>query len=88
MNVLDYPPSPNACGRSARLITPSDTNDIDGGPVKCIIVAKSGTLAFLPAEGDTPVVFTDDLVAGYWPPYHVRRVLATGTTATVYTVEG
>jgi hypothetical protein len=86
MSTSDYAASPMSFGRSSRAITPSDTVDIPNGPVKAIVVTQAGTLSILPSNSDVPVAFAE-VPAGFNPPFQVRRVLATGTTATVFTVE-
>lgn len=75
-------------GRKSLAITPDDHNDLPGGPVKAIVLVSDGTVALLPPDNDDadPVVFGWQSV-GFTPPFVVRRVLATGTTATVRTVE-
>lgn len=74
-------------GTKARVVTPHDTNDLDPY-AKTIVVTAAGNLVILPmknADGVT-VTFTNAPV-GFIPPYSVRRVLSTGTTASVATVD-
>lgn len=89
MDITAFASTPNSFGRSSRAITPSDTVDITNGPVKAVIAASAGNLKILPADNATsvPVAFVD-IPAGFVPPFIVKRVFATGTTATVYSVEG
>lgn len=76
-------------GRRSVAVEPSDSADLPGGPVKAIVLITDGDVSFVPpgnADND-PVTFTGR-AAGFIPPFVVRRVLATGTTATVRTIEG
>lgn len=75
-------------GTSARAITPHDTNDLDPY-AKAVCVTAAGNLVVLPAmnaDGST-ITFTAAPV-GFVTPFRVRRVLATGTTASVCAVDG
>ncbi|WP_156941418.1 hypothetical protein [Mesorhizobium sp. LNJC405B00] len=83
----DNSPGPSSLGRSGRLVVPSDTEDL---PVvaKAIVCATNGNVNVVPVANadDAPVPFIG-VPAGYVIPYQVRRVMAAGTTATVYTLE-
>lgn len=87
MDLLSFPPTPLSFGRRGRLVTPSNTTDL---PVlaKTVVVVGAGNVAVLPINNpdNEPIVFTG-CEMGFVVPYQVRRVLATGTTATVYTAE-
>jgi hypothetical protein len=77
-------------GSKSRNIVTSDTVDLTPGYAKAIVVTAAGNLSILPV-GNTDnaagyVVFTAAPV-GFIPPYRVRRVNATGTTATCSTVD-
>jgi hypothetical protein len=77
-------------GSKSRNIVPSDTVDLTPGYAKAIVVTAAGNLVILPV-GNTDnaaglVTFTAAPV-GFIPPYRVRRVNATGTTASVSTVD-
>ncbi|SFZ86012.1 hypothetical protein SAMN02983003_3184 [Devosia enhydra] len=75
-------------GKSGRVVTPHNTNDLNPY-AKAIQVVAAGNLVYLPvgnADGDNITVTSAPV--GYMPPHRVRRVLATGTTATVVTVDG
>ncbi|OHC93913.1 MAG: hypothetical protein A3H25_02825 [Sphingomonadales bacterium RIFCSPLOWO2_12_FULL_63_15] len=61
-------------------ITPSDTVDIVGGPVRWVDVTGTGDIAFHDARGNT--VTLSSVPAGYQIKCIVKRVLAIGTTAT------
>ncbi len=77
-----------ANGSAGRLVTPSDTADIEPYP-RCIVTLTGGDLAYVPSRNaDAAVLSFVDLPAGWVSPHRVRRVMSTGTTATVATVEG
>ena len=82
--------SPISLGRDAAAITPSDTIDLDSYP-KAIVVTAAGNLVVLPLlaadDGAHLITFTD-VPAGLVLPFTVRRVMATGTTASVAGVIG
>lgn len=74
-------------GRKGRAVVPSDATDIVPY-AKAVVVTVAGNLVILPtqnADGQT-ITFTGAPV-GFVPPYEVRRVYATGTTASVATVD-
>lgn len=83
----DNQPGPESLGRSARLVIPSDSEDL---PVvaKALVLTVRGNISVVPVANalDAPVPFTD-VPAGYLIPFQVRRVMATGTTATAWTLE-
>lgn len=77
---------PNSFGRSGRAVTPHDSNDIDPyGRVVCLTTGNISVLPVKNADG-SPVAFVS-VPAGYIVPFYVRRVLSTGTTATVATID-
>lgn len=77
-----------ANGSEGRVLTPSDTVDIAAYP-RAVVVLQAGNLAYLPSRNaDGQVLSFVNLPAGWVSPHRVRRVMATGTTATVATVEG
>ena len=81
-------PETQFLGRKARVVTPSNTTDLDPYP-NTVVVTAAGNLVVLPlenADGDT-ITFTAAPV-GFYVPFRVRRVLATGTTASVATIDG
>ena len=80
--------SPSSFGRTFAPITPNDDADIDGAPAKAVTVTAAGTLAVIPADNadDEVLVYAEDLPVGFTPPFQIRRVKATGTTATVVAV--
>lgn len=76
-------------GIKSRAVTPHDTNDLDLY-AKTVTCLTAGNLAVIPKEnGDAAgdVVAYIGVPAGFSPPFQVRRVLATGTTCTVRTVD-
>jgi hypothetical protein len=88
MNVDEFVPSLSTFGRKARAVTPSDVADLPAGKVKAVVLLSAGNVSVIPADNadNEPVSFTD-VPAGFIPPFVVRRVRATGTTATVATIE-
>ena len=62
-----------------RAVTPSDTVDLPQ-PTDALWVGGAGNVAAV-LQNNQPVVFTA-VPAGAWLPIAVRRVNATGTTAT------
>ncbi|TPM36630.1 hypothetical protein [Mesorhizobium sp. B2-3-5] len=83
----DNQPGPGSLGRSGRLVVPSNTTDL---PVlaKALCVGTAGNVSVIPAlNADADVIAFVGAPVGFVVPFQVRRVMATGTTATVYTVE-
>jgi hypothetical protein len=76
-------------GRKSVAITPSDTVDLAAYP-KAIVVTAAGNLVVLPLmaadDGSHTITFTAAVV-GFVLPFRVRRVLATGTSASVATID-
>jgi hypothetical protein len=74
-------------GSDGRLVTPHDSTNLD--PVAkgvCVSsIAGGATLSIVTLKGTT-INFVD-VPTGFIPPYRVKRVNATGTTATVYTID-
>lgn len=64
----------------AAAVTPHDDNDL-AVPATRLYVGVSGHLTLLLA-GDTAVVLYKNVPVGWTRPMQVRRVMATGTTAT------
>lgn len=81
--------NPEIFGSSGSNVTPSDTVDLTAY-AKAVVVTVAGNLVILPSknvdDGAHTITFTGCPV-GFIPPYRVRRVLATGTTASVATVD-
>jgi hypothetical protein len=84
----EYPAGPQTFGRRALAVTPNDGTDLPMGAVKGVVCLTGGDLSVVPLGNadDAPVNFVD-VPAGFVPPFIVRRVRSTGTTATVATVE-
>jgi hypothetical protein len=82
-------PNQSSFGTTGRAVTPSDTVDL-APYAKSLVVLAAGTLKILPMQnGDaSPIAYTDPLPANTVIPFMVRRVFATGTTATVATIDG
>lgn len=71
------------CARSSADVTPDDDTNLPRSSSKGLTVNADGDLSLLFAgmkDDDTPV--TRSVKAGLHYPWHVKRVLATGTTAT------
>jgi len=77
-----------ANGSKGAEVEPDDENDLTRY-VKAVVLLSAGTLSYIPIDNadDAPISYTDDLPVGWVSPHRVRRVLETGTTATVATVE-
>lgn len=73
--VLDV----NASARKAIAVTPSDTVDLATVPRGGLFIGVDGDIAVIMADDTASVVFKN--VSGFIP-LMVKRVLATGTTAT------
>lgn len=71
------------------LVSPSDTEDLmatTGDPriPRCLEVITPGSVAYVPCENEDAGVFTDNIAAApVIIPVAARRVMLTGTTATV-----
>lgn len=74
-------------GSLGRNVTPSDSVDL-APYAKALVVTVAGNLVILPVQNadNASITFTG-LQAGQLIPYRVRRVFATGTTASVATVD-
>jgi hypothetical protein len=74
-------------GRSSRDVTPADGSD-NVEPYARVVCLTTGNISVIPVKNADAV--TIDFVgvpAGYVVPFYVRRVLSTGTTATVATID-
>jgi hypothetical protein len=76
----------DAFGGKGRAVTPNDSTDLD--PYARVVCVSTGNISVIPVENadGVPVPFLA-VAAGFVPPYYVRRVMSTGTTATVYTID-
>lgn len=66
--------------RRAVTVTPSDSTDLAKIAYKGLYIGGTGNIAVIPSEGSGSVVF-NAVPVGFFP-VAVKRVLATGTTAT------
>ena len=74
-------------GDSASAITPNDSTDMATYP-KAVMIAAAGDAVVLPARNaDGATVTLTGMPAGYVIPFTVRRVLSTGTTATLVRID-
>lgn len=80
--------TPESSGNNAAVVVPSDTNDFVAYP-KAIVVTNGGNLVVLPLkaldDGAHLITFTG-VATQFVPPFRVRRVMATGTTASVASI--
>jgi hypothetical protein len=73
-------------GRKGAAVVPSDSTDF-AVFAKAIVVTAAGNLVIVPADNaDNETITFTGVSVGFIPPYQVRRVLATGTTASAATV--
>ena len=76
----------NDFGKAGRVVTPSNTTDFE--PYAKLYVLTEGTVSVLPVKNaDITPMTTGTLPAGTLLPWVCRRVLSTGTTATLATVD-
>lgn len=79
--------APHTFGFTGRVVTPSDVTDIEPY-AKTVVVTVGGDLVILPAgNADADTIAFTGCPVGFIPPFRVRRVLATGTTASVASVD-
>jgi hypothetical protein len=79
--------TPTSFGRKGAVVAPSDTADL-ATIAKAVVVCTAGNLAIVPAgNADNEIITFTGCPIGFVPPYIVRRVRSTGTTATVATVD-
>jgi hypothetical protein len=80
--------TPGSSGANSAAVAPSDTIDFTTYP-KGLVVTAAGNLVVLPLkaadDGAHLITFTAAPV-GFQPPFRVRRVMATGTTASTATI--
>ncbi len=87
MGIGSYTPAAGSFGRKGALVSPNDGADLPGGPVKAVVALTAGNLSVIPADNASATAAFVNVSAGFMPPFMVRRVMATGTTCTVMTVE-
>lgn len=81
-------PNETNFGQKGAQIVPSNDTDLVT-VAKGLVVLAAGTLSFIPADNaDDEEITYGSLPIGYVVPYFVRRVLSTGTTATVASIDG
>lgn len=79
--------SVSSFGVNGRAVTPHDSTNLD--PIcKAVVVTSvaGGDTLTIVTSGGSVIAFTG-VTVGFCPPYRVKRVNSTGTTATVYTVD-
>lgn len=85
---VGYSPSPSSPGVNSVVVTPSDTSDFATYP-KGIVVVTAGNLVVLPlqaADDGAHLITITSAPCGFVVPFRVRRVMNTGTTATLATI--
>lgn len=75
-----YPDLSSSPARRLRTVTPSDGADLADLP-KALFVGGAGTITLIAADDSTSVQLT--VAAGALLPIRAKRVLATGTSATL-----
>lgn len=66
----------------AEVVAPSDANDLPNGPTKALWVGGAGALAVILKDDTVSVIFSA-VPAGTLLNVRVKRVLVTGTVATL-----
>lgn len=85
-NFTSHARTPGSFGRKGRAVSASDTVDII--PYARLLVTVGGTLVILPVENaDGETLNLGTVTAGFIVPYEARRVMSTGSTATVITID-
>ena len=70
-----------------KAITPSDTVDLTAYAAG-IVVTAAGNVKYLPSgNADADTITITAAPVGYVPPHQVRRVFATGTTASLASID-
>ncbi|MCU1418778.1 MAG: hypothetical protein JWP32_2952 [Schumannella sp.] len=89
LNATNAKGGSSSFGTKSRSVTPNDSADLNPAPVKAVVCLTSGNISVIPTGNadNAPVAFVG-VSAGFVPPFQVRRVMATGTTCTVRTIEG
>lgn len=72
----------SAPANEAATITPSDTVDIATGPTRGVYVGVAGDVTAVMAGGSQATVLFKNVPTGVILPISVKRINATGTTAT------
>ena len=67
----------------AYAVVPNDTTDFVQGATRAIYVGGAGTISLIMASGNALTMIVPINAIGFVIPYRVKRILATGTTATL-----
>ena len=67
----------------AYAVVPNDTTDFVQGATRAIYVGGAGTISLIMASGNALTMTVPINAIGFVIPYRVKRILATGTTATL-----
>lgn len=87
INPWDTTPDEQTFGQAGATITPSDTEDL-ANVSKGIVVCATGNVVVIPVNNaDEETITFTAVPAGFIVPYFIRRVLSTGTTATVASID-
>jgi hypothetical protein len=84
-----WPTDRATAGNNSKAVTPSDTVDFVSYPNSILVVA-AGSLVVLPlkaADDGAHLITFAHVEPAYIVPFRVRRVMSTGTSATVVTIE-
>ena len=83
----DKTPDELTFGREGATITPSDSDDLETVS-KGVLVCAAGNVVFIPAgNADNETITITSAPVGLVIPFFIRRVLSTGTTATVASID-
>lgn len=81
--------TPGSAGNNSTAVSKSDTVDFSTYP-KAVVVTVAGNMVVLPLkaadDGSHLITFTA-VPVGFQIPFRVRRVMSTGTTASLATVD-
>jgi hypothetical protein len=86
--VAGWPADIDALGNNSAAVTPSDTVDFASYP-KAILVVAAGSLVVLPLKAPDDgahLITIAHVEPQFIVPFRVRRVMATGTSASVVAV--
>lgn len=81
MTTTGFAATPGTPAAALVAVTPSDTVDLAAGIAKALWIGGAGNVRVI-AENDTVAITLTAAAAGQLIPLRVKRVLATGTTAT------
>ena len=66
-------------------VVPNDTVDFTQGPTRAIFVGGAGTISLMMASGNSLTITIPANALGFVINLRIKRILATGTTATLIT---